>query len=145
MKTRFRILICLFATMAAISRGESRPRIWVDDSDRAAVLKKIETQPWAQAIFERMKAAVDPLADQHAKDPAWILGRTQLTWAGPNYTDFKMEGGELVQSGNAAHPTVRFMKGRMPAGATSLFPNATCTGSTGSAAAYTAACAHETV
>lgn len=112
MKIRF--LICLVAALAMISRAESRPMIWVDDSDRAAVLEKIKTQPWAREIFATMKAAVDPLVDQHAKDPAWILSRVPLTWSGPNYTDFKMEGGRLVSSGDAPHPTVRFIKGKMP-------------------------------
>lgn len=113
MSVRYFLSICLFGAVVT-SQGANRPRIWVDDSDRAAVLEKIETQPWAAQIFETMKAAVEPLADQHAKDPAWILSRVQLTWAGPNYTDFKMENGELVQSGDAPHPTVRFMKGKMP-------------------------------
>lgn len=91
-----------------------RPFIWVDESDRASILEKIESQPWAATLFETMKSAVEPLADRHVKDPDWILGRAQLTWGGPNYTDFKMEAGERVQSGNAPHPTVRFMVGKMP-------------------------------
>ena len=113
MLARYLLSVCLFA-VAATSQGANRPMIWVGDSDRAAVLEKIETQSWAKEIFETMKAAVEPLADQHVTDPAWILGRAQLTWSGPNSTDFKMENGQLVSSGNAAHPTVRFMKGKMP-------------------------------
>jgi hypothetical protein len=114
MRSRCFASICLFAAVAMMLQAADRPVIWVHDSNRAAVLEKIETQPWAREIFERMRAEVDPLADRHVNDPAWILSRVQLTWSGPNYTDFRMEGGELVQSGHAAHPTVRFMQGRMP-------------------------------
>ena len=91
-----------------------RPFIWVDSSDRASVLEKIEKQPWAATLFETMKSAVEPLADRHTEDPDWILGRVPLTWAGPNHTDFEMVRGDLVASGDAPHPTVRFMKGKVP-------------------------------
>lgn len=114
MITRFFLFAYLFFAAVLMSHAASRPMIWVDDSDRAAVLEKIETQSWAAKIYETMKAEVEPLADRHVEDPAWILGRVPLTWSGPNFTDFKMENRRLVSSGNAAHPTVRFMKGRMP-------------------------------
>jgi len=100
--------------LATVDKEHARPFIWVADADRAAVLEKIETQPWAASVFEKMKTGVDSYVDRHVEDPAWILGRIQLTWSGSNFTGFKKENGELASSGDAPHPTVRFMKGRMP-------------------------------
>lgn len=98
--------------------ASQRPFIWVDDSDRASVLEKIDQQPWAAQLYQRMKAGVDSYVERHEEDPEWILGRVQLTWGGPNYTDFRMDKrvkpAALVASGNAEHPTVRFITGKMP-------------------------------
>lgn len=91
-----------------------RPFIWVKASERAAILEKINTKIWAKELFQTMQEGVDFYVDQHVRNPAWILGRIQLTWSGPNFTDFKIKNGKIIASGNAQHPTVRFMLGKMP-------------------------------
>lgn len=105
------MLVPLFSVQAI-----ERPRIWVDNSERSDVLKKIDQQAWAAQLFETMKAELDPYVARHEQDPDWILGRVQLTWGGPHYTRHsnKSGGKRLIGSGRARHPTVRFIEGKLP-------------------------------
>ena len=108
---------CWFAlafSCGTVCADVQRPSIWVSKEDRAGVLDKIENQLWAQSVFQKMKDEVDPYVDRHVDDPDWILGRVPLTWGGENYTDFRWAGTNLVASGKAAHPTVHFIKDRIP-------------------------------
>lgn len=51
----------------------SRPMIWATDADRAPVLEKIETQPWARACFDAMKERVADVVARHKSDPDAFL------------------------------------------------------------------------
>jgi hypothetical protein len=45
---------CLFvANVPGVKAEDARPTIWVKNSDRAAILHKIETQPWAQSLYQQ--------------------------------------------------------------------------------------------
>ncbi|PAW73681.1 MAG: hypothetical protein B9S26_05930 [Opitutia bacterium Tous-C4FEB] len=58
---------------AGIPPVSPRPMIWVTAADRAAILSKIETQPWAQTAFAAMKARVADSVAAHARDPDAFL------------------------------------------------------------------------
>jgi len=64
----------LFAVPAALAADEVvRPMIWATPADRAAILAKIETQPWAKSSFAGLKARVADAVTRHQKDPAAFL------------------------------------------------------------------------
>ncbi|MEO7600350.1 MAG: hypothetical protein ABIV50_15560, partial [Opitutus sp.] len=50
-----------------------RPLIWVTPADRASILAKIETAPWARTAFERLQAQVHEAMAEHQKDAAAYL------------------------------------------------------------------------
>ena len=58
---------------AATPPAPTRPLIWVTPADRAAVLAKIESQPWAKAAFAQLKQQVQSTVEQHRKNPAAFL------------------------------------------------------------------------
>lgn len=52
-----------------------RPSIWVRDADRAAILRKIETQPWAAQVFAAMESrSADWLARHQADREKFLRG-----------------------------------------------------------------------
>ncbi|MEO7413884.1 MAG: hypothetical protein ABIZ81_11050 [Opitutaceae bacterium] len=57
----------------AAAASVERPLIWVTPADRAALLAKIESQPWARASFENLKEEVRGAVAEHQKDPAAYL------------------------------------------------------------------------
>ncbi len=71
----------LLAVSLALICGQSlaaepevvRPLIWVTPADRAPILKKIESQPWAKAVFEAMQARVKQAVAEHEDDPDEFL------------------------------------------------------------------------
>ncbi|AWB66165.1 hypothetical protein C2869_06820 [Saccharobesus litoralis] len=63
--------ILIGIVLIGISSGKSaaveRPSIWVKNTDRAKILDKINTQPWASSLFTELKQRVDPLASESLK------------------------------------------------------------------------------
>ena len=49
--------------------------IWATDADRAAIVAKVEAQPWAKSCFDAMKARVSDAVAAHQRDPdAYLRG-----------------------------------------------------------------------
>ncbi len=74
---RLLALACLLlsALCYATAAEVAHPMIWATDADRAAILAKIETQPWAKTVFTAMKERVADAVAKHAKDPeAYLRG-----------------------------------------------------------------------
>lgn len=100
------ILLCVSSFVFA-----QNPHILVQDADKQAVIKKIQTQEWARTILDKISKRVTPYADRHATDPQWILSRYQMNRIPGKYytTVFSDNNGmRLVNwTGNAPNPTVR--------------------------------------
>src|SRR5690242_12733790 len=106
--------ILSFALAAFCLRAQSQgthPHLLVRPSDKAAILQKIQTQPWADSIFERMLEQVTPYVNRHRTDPEWILSRYLMNRVpGKRYTEFYSDpqGTRLTgYGGDAPWPTVR--------------------------------------
>lgn len=101
--------LLLIVIVFSLSVMAQHPRLYVTDGEKAAVLKKIESEPWAATVFERIKKHIDPYAIRHQHDPEWLLSRMAMYWRdGEHFTqcwlkDEVWERGE----GNAPVPTVR--------------------------------------
>jgi hypothetical protein len=87
------------------------PHILVRPDDRASVLEKIRTQPWAGKAFEVMRRSVAVHVERHRRDSAWILSRYLMNRVpGRRYTRAisDAEGTAMTGfSGDAPFPTVR--------------------------------------
>lgn len=59
-----------------------RPSIWVTEADRASLLHKIETQPWARTQFETLRERSNERREQHCADPDAYL--RALPWRETN-------------------------------------------------------------
>lgn len=90
---------------------DAYPHLLVRNSDRAAVLQKIESQPWAHHAYEEMLNRVTPYVIRHERDPDWILSRYLMNRVpGKRYTAFYSDasGTRLTgYGGDAPRPTVR--------------------------------------
>jgi hypothetical protein len=54
--------VSVYLCLSSISIAKElvpRPSIWVKPSDKAAILDKIETQPWARSLFKQMQQRLD--------------------------------------------------------------------------------------
>jgi hypothetical protein len=89
----------------------SHPHLLVRAGDKAAVLVKIDQQPWASQVFRKMQSEVDEYVARHTTDPGWILSRYLMNRVpGKRYTRFfsDPEGTALMgYGGDAPVPTVR--------------------------------------
>ncbi|MCE1198152.1 MAG: heparinase II/III-family protein [Marinilabiliales bacterium] len=87
------------------------PHLLVKAEDKAAIIEKAKTHPWAATILADMKKAVDPYAERHKTDREWILSRYLMNWTqGKHYTTVYADesGSRLIKwAGNAPFPTVR--------------------------------------
>ncbi|HZH71769.1 MAG TPA: heparinase II/III family protein [Mariniphaga sp.] len=87
------------------------PHILVNNSEKEAVLEKIQEQAWAQKIYEEHYTKVKPYVERHQNDPEWILSRYLMNRVeGKRYTHAYDNGNGhyLVNySGDAPVPTVR--------------------------------------
>ncbi len=63
----------LLGPLSAVGSTATRPMIWANAADRASILAKIETQPWAQTVFTAMKARVADSVASHARDPGEFI------------------------------------------------------------------------
>ncbi|MDP4292578.1 MAG: hypothetical protein Q8908_15975 [Bacteroidota bacterium] len=95
----------------AIGNAENHPHILVNNEDKATILAKINQQPWAEKIFNKLVNDVKPYVERHQKDPQWILSRYLMNRIpGKRYTRFTSdkEGTVLIgYGGDAPYPTVR--------------------------------------
>ena len=66
-KRRWVAGIALFIGMVGSSQAApaDRPTIWVQASDRAAILKKIEDYPWAASLYAELKSRADATVAEH--------------------------------------------------------------------------------
>lgn len=105
------LLILLLITLICGPVWAQNPHILVNNTDKQAVLKKIEKQAWANAIYSEMKEKVLPYVDRHQTDPDWILSRYLMNRVpGKRYTQFfadKSGQGLVGYGGDAPVPTIR--------------------------------------
>ncbi|WP_114782951.1 heparinase II/III domain-containing protein [Botryobacter ruber] len=87
----------------------AHPRILgTEASDRAAVNKLLDSEAWAQQVYEQTKAKINPYVNRHVKDPKWIVSRLQMYW-NSHATDVFIKGGVYAHAtGKAPVPTPRF-------------------------------------
>ncbi|WP_103338507.1 hypothetical protein [Amycolatopsis sp. CA-126428] len=103
-------LLGLLPTSAlASSPTPVHPRLYIDAADKDALLAKLGGSDWAKASLAAIKARIDPLADRHTADPAWILSRMSMFWTdGARYTQIYVAKQNFDRgTGNAPVPTVR--------------------------------------
>lgn len=106
------ILVGIFIlSSTSFLHAERHPHILVNDTDKQAILEKIDHCGWAKAIFSDLQDTLSFYVDKHEKDPTWILDRYLMNRApGKHYTNFLSDddGTRLIgYSGNAPVPTVR--------------------------------------
>jgi hypothetical protein len=111
-KSLLLIIILTFILNLSDSFGQnSNPHILVSNSDKAAVLEKIQTREWAKNIMVELSAEVTPYVERHKNDPGWILSRYQMNRVpGKRYTRVYSDNGGLKiikREGDAPVPTVR--------------------------------------
>ncbi|MET7280091.1 hypothetical protein ABZS29_17790 [Kribbella sp. NPDC005582] len=87
----------------------AHPRIYTDAAGRDALIAKLSTAEWAKASLAALKASIDPLADRHQTDPAWILSRMSMFWTeGQRFTQIYVAKQNFARGeGNAPVPTLR--------------------------------------
>ncbi len=121
MKPFFRAALSflIVALASASIRAEAptvpaRPIIWATDADRVPILAKIEAQPWAQAVFDAMKARVANSVVAHARDPDKFLRGLPFV-AHPTdparHPTFALIGGNMASEseGRRGHSLQRFL------------------------------------
>jgi hypothetical protein len=104
--------------------SEAHPRVFATEREREALRKKLQEVPWARSMYLELKADVDPLVQQTAKDRGFAVSRLQMNWDdGSRFTDFYTEGNFVTRrEGNAPYPTVRVTYARAATGSTPLAP-----------------------
>lgn len=119
MKKRIIVTLLLAGwALTAAAQPLAHPRLIAKEGDKAALLEKIRTQPWAKDSYQYMVDNLSPYVERHKSDPQWILSRYQMNWGpGRHYTDYYAERWLIIDSmdGNAPYPTVRVaLYGRRP-------------------------------
>lgn len=97
------------ACSGGVDREErSHPRIYSSESTRKGLDAKIEGVEWAESVYRRIEAEVDPYVERHREDPEWIVSRLQMYWKS-RYERIYVNGAEWMKGeGEAPVPTVRF-------------------------------------
>jgi len=110
--------------VAAQFKTTAHPRVFANDSDRAALLEKVRDVPWARQIFTEMKTDIDQILAASAGDRGYLPSRLQMNWEkGIRYTDFYTKGNLIpIRKGDAPFPTVRVAYGRAATGSTPVCP-----------------------
>ncbi|MDU0352540.1 hypothetical protein RS130_00235 [Paraglaciecola aquimarina] len=67
------------STLSVASEVE-RPSIWVKNSDRGAILEKIQSEQWAKSLFEELKKRADSVAVEGNKKRRSSLETLPLLW-----------------------------------------------------------------
>ena len=108
MKIKLAAIAALCLSCLAASASDY-PRLYVSDSDRDAVLHKIENHDWAAESYRRLKEKIDPYVERHKTDPQWIVSRLAMYWKeGEHYTQCYLKKQNWDRGeGNAPVPTVR--------------------------------------
>jgi len=86
-----------------------RPNIWVKPSDRAAILNKIETQPWARSLFREMEQRLEFVLN--AKGRGEVLKQLPLQSSEnatqfPTLPFFRVKGGGTTQQSRQMIKTI---------------------------------------
>ena len=75
-------LLCLFATtFGGCAQALERPFIWVTQKDKADILHKIETQPWAKTFYTEFKNRLDHDIALYKKSPKEFLKKLPFDWS----------------------------------------------------------------
>jgi hypothetical protein len=90
-------------------KGNTQTRIYVSDSDKYIVLRKIENESWAKEAYKNIELRIDKYADRHQEDPDWIISRLAMYWKdGERYTQCYLKNQNWdYGTGNAPVPTLR--------------------------------------
>lgn len=75
--------LCLLSVGPAFSEESAsleRPFIWVQNSDKEAILEKIVSEEWAQSLFEALKLRADAAVNQHQENREEYLKGLPLEW-----------------------------------------------------------------
>ncbi|MDD2798564.1 MAG: heparinase II/III family protein [Bacteroidales bacterium] len=126
-----RLLLFTFLIFSTFSTfAFNHPHLIVNDGDKAQILSKIETQPWAQHIFSEMKQRLYPFVSQYRMtteyDPTWLTSRYLMNREkGSRFTNLKVNATGLeIDSlwGDAPVPTIRYSIGEERPGINDIFP-----------------------
>ena len=91
--------------------AQERPFILIGET-KSALKEKIQTQPWAESIYNNIVKSVQPYVDRHNSNPEWIVSRLQMHWK-TRYTRTFVNGQVWSHGeGQAPVPTPRFAGGR---------------------------------
>jgi hypothetical protein len=74
-------VILILSTTPALASEAERPFIWVKTSDKPAILKKIEEQPWARSLFEELHSRADAAAPTTIAERREKLMALPLVWS----------------------------------------------------------------
>lgn len=108
MRIIFSLLFCLWCYSSVLG-SDQHPRLYVSNSDKANIQRKIENYEWAKSAFNAIKVKIEPYADRHINDPQWIISRLAMYWKdGERYTQCYLKKQNWDRGeGNAPIPTVR--------------------------------------
>lgn len=74
MKNLFLVIVIVLGFCPLNSYEQERPFIWVKQSEKEAILKKIEEQQWAKTIYTEFISRLNREVEQHHQNPAAFLG-----------------------------------------------------------------------
>jgi len=102
-------LLLLLSNTVKAQDNNKHPCIWVNESDKESVLKKIKTETWAQESYSNMRNSIEKYVDMHIKDSNWIVSRLAMYWKnGEHFTQCYLKNQNWDKgTGNAPVPTVR--------------------------------------
>ncbi|GGD04764.1 heparinase II/III domain-containing protein [Hyunsoonleella pacifica] len=88
--TKTIILLCLLFANVLYSYGQQleRPFIIVKTSERAKILAKIESQPWAEKIYNDLKSETDEQVKQFYKNPKAYIKQLPFNWSKKRRNNF---------------------------------------------------------
>ena len=79
--SQFRVIFAaLLFSFCSAHADVDRPSIWVKESERAAILDKIQTEPWAQSLLVELKSRVEPLASETTSQRHQLVIELPLLW-----------------------------------------------------------------
>lgn len=98
------VITCLLCHSVTLAQDVVRPMIWVKPADKAAILQKIATIPWAKAYYEAFVKRVAADVSSHQTDAKSYLRKLPLDWA-------KQEAGKIpplvLMTGVSSKPELR--------------------------------------
>lgn len=92
----------------ASAAGVEHPEILVAPADRAAILAKVEHDPWAKKSYATLKARVDECVNKCQKDPEYMASRLFMNWETHYTTPIILKQRCVGGEGHAPVPTPRF-------------------------------------